>query len=73
MCSLTTIIGYSSLLLADNRGLYSFGVVSVIGEFTCLAAAVVLMPALLVLLQRRKSRRSVKQSAADVAPEAIDP
>lgn len=54
MCSITTIIGYSSLLLAENAALYSFGLVAVIGEFTCLATAVVLLPATLLLLDGRQ-------------------
>lgn len=45
LCSLTTIIGYSSLLLAQNRALYLFGVLAVLGEIACLSAAVVVMPA----------------------------
>ena len=32
LCSLTTIIGYSSLLLAKNQALFLFGAVAVIGE-----------------------------------------
>ena len=47
LCSLTTIIGYSSLLVAENRALFLFGLLAVLGEITCLAAAVVALPALL--------------------------
>lgn len=54
LCSATTIIGYSSLLLAKNQALFSFGLVAVIGEFTCLATAVLLLPALLLLLDRKR-------------------
>jgi uncharacterized membrane protein YdfJ with MMPL/SSD domain len=46
LCSLTTIIGYSSLLMAENRALYLFGLVAVLGEVCCLSAAVVALPAL---------------------------
>jgi hypothetical protein len=59
LCSLTTIIGYSSLLLAENRGLFSFGLLSVIGEFTCLASAVLVVPAWLALRARRGAPRPV--------------
>jgi predicted RND superfamily exporter protein len=48
LCSLTTIIGYSSLLLAENRALFLFGVVAVTGEVACLTAAIVVLPAYLV-------------------------
>jgi len=45
LCSATTIIGYSSLLLAQNRALFLFGLLAVIGEITCLTIAVLAMPA----------------------------
>ena len=45
LCSLTTVIGYSSLLLAQNRALFLFGVVAVLGEIACLGAALTLLPA----------------------------
>ena len=47
LCSLTTIIGYSSLLLAENRALFLFGVVAVLGEVACLSAALTVLPAVL--------------------------
>jgi predicted RND superfamily exporter protein len=43
----TTIIGYSSLLLAENRALFLFGVVAVLGEVACLSAALTVLPAVL--------------------------
>ena len=52
LCSLTTIIGYSSLLLAQNRALFLFGLLAVLGEVACLTAAVVALPAWLVLRRR---------------------
>lgn len=58
LCSLTTIIGYSSLLLARNRALYLFGLTAVIGEVACLTAAVVALPALLIVLRRARERRA---------------
>ncbi len=45
LCSLTTILGYSSLLLAENRALFLFGLLAVLGEVSCLTTAVVVMPA----------------------------
>jgi predicted RND superfamily exporter protein len=63
LCSLTTIIGYSSLLLAKNRALFLFGLLAVLGEIACLTVAVVALPALLVLL--RRSRRRPEEARAD--------
>jgi predicted RND superfamily exporter protein len=56
LCSLTTIVGYSSLLVAQNVGLFLFGLLAVLGEITCLTTAVVVMPAVLQLLRRRSKR-----------------
>ena len=53
VCSLTTIIGYGSLLLAKNQALFLFGVVAVLGEITCLISAVVVLPAVLAAGSRR--------------------
>ncbi len=58
LCSLTTIIGYSSLLLAKNRALFLFGSLAVLGEIACLTAAVIALPAWLVATRAtRMSRR----------------
>jgi hypothetical protein len=65
LCSLTTIIGYSSLLLARNRALFLFGVLAVLGEVACLTAAVVALPAWLVLMRGMRVRvRSGSPAAA---------
>lgn len=45
LCSTTTIIGYSSLLLAENRALFLFGLLAVLGEVACLSTAILVMPA----------------------------
>ncbi len=65
LCSLTTIIGYSSLLLAKNRALFLFGLIAVLGEIACLTAAVVALPAWLVLTRRIRSDRA--EDREDVA------
>ncbi len=54
LCSLTTIIGYGSLLAARNRALQGFGAMAILGEVACLAAAIVALPA--VVLWRRQRR-----------------
>ncbi|MBF5044570.1 MMPL family transporter [Aggregicoccus sp. 17bor-14] len=50
LCSYTTIVGYGSLLISENQGLRSFGGAAILGEFTCLAAALGAVPALLTRL-----------------------
>jgi predicted RND superfamily exporter protein len=56
LCSLTTIIGYSTLLLSRNHALRSFGLVADLGELTCLFAALVTMPILGRAILRRRAR-----------------
>jgi uncharacterized protein len=53
LCSATTIIGYGALLVADNRGLRSFGRLAILGEITCLTTALVFIPAVLVFRGQR--------------------
>ncbi len=53
LCSLTTIVGYISLYVSSNRALNSFGAAMAISEITCVAAAVVALPALMRLLAKR--------------------
>jgi predicted RND superfamily exporter protein len=67
LCSTTTIIGYSSLLLAKNRALYYFGLLAVSGELTCIVTAILALPALLVLLGRRHT--STAHARAAVPPK----
>jgi predicted RND superfamily exporter protein len=55
LCSMTTIIGYSSLLLSRNRALRSFGLLADLGEIACLLAALVALPALVRVFSRRSS------------------
>jgi hypothetical protein len=68
LCSLTTIIGYGALLVADNQALKSFGEMAILGEVACLSAAVAVMPAFLVWAERlgkrsAESRAPVPESA----------
>ena len=49
VCSLTTIIGYGSLLISENLAIRGFGLASLIGEIACVATALILVPALLAL------------------------
>jgi hypothetical protein len=53
LCSLTTIIGYTSLYTSANLALNSFGSAMAISEVTCLLSAVLTVPAILLVLQRR--------------------
>ena len=67
LCSFTSIIGYASLLVSVNRALRSFGHYGMIGEITSILAALVLLPALLVIAQRHQRERE----ATTVAPQKL--
>jgi hypothetical protein len=71
VCSFTTIVGYGSLLLSANRGIRSFGTAAIVGEVTCLAAALTLAPALLGLLRPRRARAT--RPAHVPAPSSSSP
>jgi len=81
LCSFTTIVGYSSLLMAKNVGLFLFGVLAVLGEVTCLVTAVIVLPAVLLLVRPQSSPRlpafewdkPTGVKAADAIPQAPAP
>jgi hypothetical protein len=62
VCSLTTIIGYGSLLISENLAIRGFGQASLIGEVACVGTALILVPALLAL--RHKSQIGTRNSVA---------
>ncbi|HVY30814.1 MAG TPA: MMPL family transporter [Polyangiaceae bacterium] len=55
-CSLTTMLGYGTLLVGDNLALRSFGKYAVMGELSCLTMALVMLPAGLTLVRRLRKR-----------------
>jgi predicted RND superfamily exporter protein len=54
VCSLTTVIGYLSLMVSDNLSIRGFGLASLIGEITCMIAAFVIVPAMIALPMLRR-------------------
>jgi len=76
LTSLTSMIGFGSMMVASHRGLYSVGMVLVIGVGSCLLVSLVMLPALLTILSnseansiRSRSSKSQKtrQEVAKVA------
>ena len=53
LTSLTTMVGFGSMLVASHRGLSSVGVVLVVGVGSCLFVSVVTVPAILTFLSNR--------------------
>jgi uncharacterized protein len=57
LCSLTTSLGYLALLRSHNQAVRSLGLVAVLGEATCLLAAMVVLPASLRWIELRSGGR----------------
>jgi predicted RND superfamily exporter protein len=53
LSSLTTILGYLALLGSLNRAVASLGKLAVLGEVCCLSAALLVLPAVLLVRERR--------------------
>ncbi|MBS1958219.1 MAG: MMPL family transporter [Bdellovibrionales bacterium] len=60
LASLTTITGYGSLLIASNQAFVSFGTLAIVGEVTCIFAAVVSLPAFLWYLEQKNDKKRRK-------------
>ncbi len=56
LCSMTTTLGYLALVRSMNYAVRSLGVAAVLGEVSCLLAAVLVLPAGLVWLDRKLPR-----------------
>jgi predicted RND superfamily exporter protein len=53
LCSLTTMLSYLALLGSHNLGIRSLGSIAAVAEASCLLAAVVLVPAVYLVLEGR--------------------
>jgi hypothetical protein len=58
LSTLTTVIGFSGLILSDHVGVETLGTTALLGMTLCLASAVVTLPALLLLVDRRGKSKS---------------
>ena len=58
LCSYTTVVGYGSLWFSANQGIRSFGNAAMLGEITCLTAALLVAPALVDRFINRRRRSS---------------
>lgn len=61
LTSLTTMLAFGSLVFATYRGLGSLGMALFIGVGTCFLTSVIILPALLGLMEKRKTNRSAKE------------
>ena len=64
LCSFTTSVGYSTLMLSANGGIRAFGEAALLGEIACIAVAILATPAWLTLLRDRDTARKRSDSGA---------
>src|SRR5690349_7181769 len=64
LCSLTTMLGYFALVRSENFAVRSMGIAAVLGELTCLFAAVIVLPAALIWVDARRGKETVESKIA---------
>lgn len=57
LTSLTTMIGFAAMMIADHRGIFSLGFVLTVGMGLTLVVCLTVMPAILELRNRSRERR----------------
>ncbi|PJZ68986.1 transporter [Leptospira perolatii] len=67
--TLTTLVGWSALLIADQRGLHSIGKVATIGIGACLLIALTLLPAILELAYKTRKEEESETVPLGLGPE----
>ncbi len=63
--SLTTMVGFGSLMIADHRGLQSLGRVLTIGVTCCLFTSLIMLPAALIWRTQRQESEGERTAGAD--------
>jgi len=57
LSSLTTMVGFGSLIIARHKGLNSIGILAIIGIASCLLSSVIFFPSLLQLIEDRRMKQ----------------
>jgi predicted RND superfamily exporter protein len=65
MTSLTTMVGFGSLMVSRYRGLASLGFVATLGMFFCLFSSLVVLPALLAAIAPRTEAAGAAESSEE--------
>ncbi len=53
LCSVTSLVGYSSLMISNSKALSTFGYLALLGEITCLLVALLVLPAYIIDRERK--------------------
>jgi predicted RND superfamily exporter protein len=67
--TLTTLVGFGSMMIASHRGLQSLGRVFVIGTTCCLATSLIVLPAILSLWTSGEKDEPLSRSSAEKVPK----
>ncbi len=70
LTSLTTMVGFGSLMIADHRGIESLGKVMVLGSLTCWFSSIIILPCILRLVSLHEEARRIRLPVPPVAPVA---
>jgi uncharacterized protein len=75
LSSLTTMIGFGSLLIAHHRGAFSIGLLVTLGVGAVLVVSVIVLPALLTVVARHPLKKAVPGSGfrVDNVPGHVEP
>ncbi|HPP02357.1 MAG TPA: MMPL family transporter [bacterium] len=73
LTTLTTAVGFGSLMFASHKGLASMGVLMTLGAFTCWFSCIIFLPTLLKLLSRKYKNRQRERIQGNAAPPAREP
>jgi len=65
LTSLTSIVGFGSMMIASHRGLFTLGLALAIGIASCLFVALVLVPSLLSVMTSRSGKATATTSRSD--------
>jgi len=57
VAGLSTVSGFGSLMVAKHRGMFGLGLLLTLGTIASLAAALVVLPVLLRIVQQRRDAR----------------
>ncbi len=69
LTSITTMVGFGSMIVSSHQGLASLGIVLTAGVGSCLFISLVPLPALLTLLDRRRMLFEKPRAMANVNPQ----
>ena len=71
LTSITTMMGFGSMIVCSHQGLASLGIVLTAGVGSCLFISLVPLPALLTLLDQRRLKYETPKQAADAAAPLV--